>query len=110
MKNKYVAALLAFFLGGFGIHKFYLGQSGAGALYFLFSWTAIPIVIGVIDGLTYLFQSQLTFDQKFNHSAGTYYQNTSLDDIQTLAVLYERGHISKEEFEQKKTIILNKIR
>ena len=27
-KNRIVAALLAFFLGGFGAHKFYLGQIG----------------------------------------------------------------------------------
>ncbi len=26
-KNKIVAALLAFFFGGLGIHKFYLGKS-----------------------------------------------------------------------------------
>lgn len=26
MKNRYVAAILAFFLGGLGVHKFYLGK------------------------------------------------------------------------------------
>lgn len=25
MKNRFIAALLAIFLGGFGVHKFYLG-------------------------------------------------------------------------------------
>ncbi len=39
MKNKFLAALLAFFLGAFGIHKFYLGENFGGILYFLFSWT-----------------------------------------------------------------------
>jgi TM2 domain-containing membrane protein YozV len=29
-KNKIVAALLAFFVGDFDIHKFYLGQVGQG--------------------------------------------------------------------------------
>ena len=28
MKDKTTAALLAFFLGGFGVHKFYLGEKG----------------------------------------------------------------------------------
>lgn len=31
-KNKYVAALLAFFLGSFGVHKFYLGYNQAGII------------------------------------------------------------------------------
>ncbi|MBD5026854.1 NINE protein, partial [Xanthomonas citri pv. citri] len=34
-KNKIVAALLAFFFGGLGIHKFYLGRVGQGILYIL---------------------------------------------------------------------------
>eukprot|EP01030_Chromulinospumella_sphaerica_P025156 gene25156-25278_t len=31
-KNKIVAALLAFFLGWLGIHKFYLGKTNAGII------------------------------------------------------------------------------
>jgi cold shock CspA family protein len=30
-KNKIVAALLAFFIGGLGVHKFYLGKNQAGS-------------------------------------------------------------------------------
>lgn len=33
MKNKAIAAILAWLLGGFGAHKFYLGQKGLGFLY-----------------------------------------------------------------------------
>lgn len=36
MKNKFLAALLAFFLGAVGIHKFYLGENFGGILYFYF--------------------------------------------------------------------------
>lgn len=36
-KNKTTAGLLALFLGGLGVHKFYLGQTLAGVLYLLFS-------------------------------------------------------------------------
>ncbi|MGM9508565.1 TM2 domain-containing protein [Larkinella sp. GY13] len=36
MKSKSTAALLAFFLGGLGIHKFYLRQTGWGVAYLLF--------------------------------------------------------------------------
>lgn len=32
-KNKWVAVLLCFFLGGFGAHKFYEGKVGMGILY-----------------------------------------------------------------------------
>ncbi|RKO71209.1 TM2 domain-containing protein [Sphingobacterium puteale] len=42
MKDKTTAALMAFFLGGFGAHRFYLGQIGLGFLYLLFCWTLIP--------------------------------------------------------------------
>ena len=33
MKSKNVAAALAFFLGGLGAHKFYLGKTGIGIVY-----------------------------------------------------------------------------
>ncbi|MDB9505721.1 TM2 domain-containing protein [Microcystis aeruginosa CS-338/01] len=39
MRNRTIAALLAFFLGYLGIHKFYLGENLAGILYLLFFWT-----------------------------------------------------------------------
>ena len=34
-KKKSTAALLCFFLGGFGAHRFYLGYTGMGILYLL---------------------------------------------------------------------------
>ena len=49
MRNKTTAAVLAFFLGGVGGHKFYLGQNGMGVLYVLFCWTFIPAFIAWIE-------------------------------------------------------------
>lgn len=65
-KNKVVAALLAIFLGGIGIHKFYLGSVGWGVLYILFAWTWIPMIVGFIEGLMYLFMSDKTFEAKYH--------------------------------------------
>ena len=48
-KDELVGVLLALFLGGFGIHKFYMGETGAGVLYLIFSWTGIPWIIGFIE-------------------------------------------------------------
>ena len=48
-KNPTTAVLLALFLGGLGIHKFYMGQTGLGVLYLLFCWTYIPSVIALIE-------------------------------------------------------------
>lgn len=47
--NKVVYCLLAFFLGGIGIHKFYAGKIGSGILYILFCWTFIPSFIAFIE-------------------------------------------------------------
>ena len=63
-KNRFLAAMLAIFLGGLGIHKFYCGKIGKGVLYILFCWTYIPSVIAFIEGIIYLTESDNTFDVK----------------------------------------------
>jgi TM2 domain-containing membrane protein YozV len=55
-KSKIVAALLAIFLGSFGIHKFYLGENRLGVLYLAFFWTAVPGIIGFVEGIIWIFQ------------------------------------------------------
>ena len=59
MANKLIAALLALFLGGFGIHKFYLHRPIQGIIYLLLCWTWIPSLIAFIEGIVYLCMSQL---------------------------------------------------
>lgn len=46
-KGLYI--MLALFLGGAGVHKFYAGKWMMGILYLLFSWTYIPIIISLFD-------------------------------------------------------------
>ena len=65
-RSRIIAALLAIFLGGIGIHKFYLGQIGWGLLYILFVWTSIPIIIGILEGLMFLFMSDKSFEAKYS--------------------------------------------
>lgn len=64
-KSRIAAALLAFFLGGFGVHKFYLGQVGQGILYLLFFWTAIPFIIAFIEFILLLVMSDEEFNRRF---------------------------------------------
>jgi TM2 domain-containing membrane protein YozV len=51
-KTSTTAVLLSLFLGGLGVHKFYMGQTGLGMLYLVFCWTYIPAIIGFIEALT----------------------------------------------------------
>ncbi len=48
-KDEVLGVLLAFFLGSFGLHHFYLKQNGLGILYLLFFWTGIPGLLGFIE-------------------------------------------------------------
>lgn len=65
MKSKVTAGVLAILLGGFGIHKFYLGKTGMGILYLVFCWTGIPEVIGLIEGILYLTATDEDFQTKY---------------------------------------------
>jgi TM2 domain-containing membrane protein YozV len=56
MRNKTTAGLLALFLGGIGMHKFYLGQWVRGIVYLLFCWTFVPAIIGFVEAI-FLFAS-----------------------------------------------------
>ena len=64
-RSKMAAALLAIFLGGFGIHKFYLGKTAMGVLYLIFFWTLIPAIIGFIEGIIYLTKSDEEFAEQY---------------------------------------------
>ena len=69
-KSKVAAGLLGIFLGGFGIHKFYLGCTTAGVIMiavwffglFLFALPSIIIgIIGFIEGIIYLVKNDNDF-------------------------------------------------
>lgn len=66
VKSKVVAGVLALFLGGFGAHKFYLGQTGLGILYLCFCWTYIPALVSFVEGIIYLCSSDENFSRKYH--------------------------------------------
>ena len=70
IKSKVVAALLAILLGGLGIHKFYLGQTGAGIFYLLFCWTYVPGILALIEGIIILCSSDEAFQEKYKCRIG----------------------------------------
>lgn len=128
MKSKTTAAILAIFLGGLGIHKFYLGKGVQGLLYLLFSWTFIPAMIALIEGIMYLTMDDRAFQRKYgtrqlppaNHGAGSQNaqnitvnmpgqsnNNTNVsDELNKLAKLRESGVLTEEEFQAQKTKLL----
>lgn len=63
-KSRLTAAVLALFLGGFGVHHFYLGNTKAGLWYLLLCWTYIPAFIAFIDFILLLTQSDADFAVK----------------------------------------------
>jgi TM2 domain-containing membrane protein YozV/RNA polymerase subunit RPABC4/transcription elongation factor Spt4 len=64
--KRTTAAILAIFLGGLGVHKFYLGSILLGFIYLIFCWTFIPGIVGFCEGIYYLTMSDSEFDKKFN--------------------------------------------
>lgn len=109
MKDKTAAALLAFFLGGIGVHRFYLNQVGLGFLYLLFSWTFIPFIVAFIDFIVFLAMDKRSFDHKYNREnriENNYYQNSSSEEIEKLYNLKMKGIITQEEFNRKKRELL----
>lgn len=64
-KDRVTAALLALFLGGLGVHHFYLGSTGLGVVYLLFCWTFIPMIVAGIEGIVLLCMSDSSFHKKY---------------------------------------------
>lgn len=64
-KSRILAIILAFFLGGLGFHKFYLGRPVQGLFYLLFCWTGIPWLIALVEFIIYIFMSDEEFALKY---------------------------------------------
>lgn len=75
-KNRYVAAILAFFLGGLGIHEFYIDNKGKGIMLLLFCLvggvitygisSAICWIIALVDMIKFLMMTDEEFSNRYN--------------------------------------------
>lgn len=63
-KSRAIAAVLALCLGGLGAHHFYLGNYIRGIIYLVLCWTYIPSIVGCVEGIIYLAQSDEVFASK----------------------------------------------
>ncbi|MDB5697151.1 MAG: hypothetical protein JWN21_2694 [Sphingomonas bacterium] len=68
-RNKLVAALLAFFIGIFGVHRFYLGRTGSGIAMLVLTCTIVGMLISgpwaFIDMIRYLIMSDEEFEVRY---------------------------------------------
>jgi TM2 domain-containing membrane protein YozV len=70
-EKKLVAGILAILLGGFAIHKFYLGYTKTAIIQLIISLVTCGTVgglIGIIEGIIYLTKSDEEFDRTYVHN------------------------------------------
>jgi TM2 domain-containing membrane protein YozV len=125
-KSQGMATALALLLGSIGAHKFYLEKAGQGLLYFLFSWTFIPALIGFFEGINYALMSKENWlIEVGSDSESRKYPSQSLsselrslesdsnvasisvaDELKKLHELHTKGILTEEEFIKRKKKLL----
>ncbi len=64
-RNRTTAILLALFLGGLGVHQFYLGGKWWWVS-LLFCWTFIPAIVAIFEVIQLAMMSDEAFNAKYN--------------------------------------------
>lgn len=108
-KDKAVAIILTFFLGSFGIHKFYLGHNFAGVMYLIFCWTFIPALLSIFDFLGLVLMTDQVFNAQYNNSSILPSQADNITTLTKLKILYDQGIITADEYEEKRRKFLDKL-
>lgn len=96
-----------------------MGNLGKGILHIVFSFTMIPAIIGIIDGIKFLTMSDDEFNAKYNSAnllldfkndllknSQVLSNKSAAEELEKLANLMDRGLITFEEFEKRKKKIL----
>ncbi len=104
MKDRTTAALLAVFLGIFGVHRFYLKQTGWGIFLCMLFWTGIPALVGLIDGARFLSMDDDEFDFKYNRKHLDIRRRYPHDrDFDRRDREYRRGYREERRSERRRT-------
>lgn len=109
MKSKSTAILLAVLLGGIGIHRFYLNRPVSGLVYMIFCWTFIPAIVSLLEAFTFLSYTEEKFNLKYADRKALVKSGNATDDLVKLSNLLEKNLITREEYEDKKSVLLKKI-
>jgi TM2 domain-containing membrane protein YozV len=68
-RSKWIAAILAFFFGPLGVHRFYTGRTGSGIVMLILSITVVGLLVSVpwawIDTIRYLVMGDREFDHRY---------------------------------------------
>jgi TM2 domain-containing membrane protein YozV len=68
-RNKWIAALLAFFFGPLGVHRFYTGRTGSGIAMLVLSVTVVGLAISwpwsFIDMIRYIAMGEREFTRRY---------------------------------------------
>jgi TM2 domain-containing membrane protein YozV len=108
-RNRYVAMVLAFSLGVFGAHHFYLGNRVAGFFSALFCWTLIPMVLNFIHGIQLLGMTSEEFHRKYNPTLYALRHTDTEGFARQLAALHQlhqSGALTDEEYAYEKQRLL----
>lgn len=73
-RHKTVAALLAFLLGGLGLHRRYLG-SGWWWVYPVFLVTLVPVFVGFVEAIVFALTPDEKWDARWNPHSGVQSQS-----------------------------------
>lgn len=103
-KNRYIAAFLAWFLGGFGAHKFYIGQRSTAKRYLIFFWTFIPAFYGLAHAAHYLMMDEEEFHRRITMDEADFesWSEAASEDPDATTTFEQQVAKTKEEQEAKK--------
>lgn len=68
-RNRFIAAVIAFFFGTLGIHRFYLGRTGSGIAMLVLTCTLVGLLVSgpwaLVDAIRYLLMSDQEFAARY---------------------------------------------